>query len=154
MFDKLVWKKDRMLLGDRVFHLHAIKMNIGALGDECFILDKIKGLVDEYARFFDAKIDLSARNILELGMRDGGSLAFWFECFSPKKIVGIDIAKKRDSEYFRYYVRQRGLTDCMKTYWGVSQEDTEKLHQIVSDEFEDSLYLAIDHAYMFTSPLR
>ncbi len=58
------------------------------LGDECFALYKIKPLVDQYAKFWSLRKDFRAQNILELGMWDGGSIAFWFEYFSTRRSVG------------------------------------------------------------------
>src|SRR5579871_431440 len=100
VLDRLVWESDRMLLNDLVFRLQHFKSDDWELGDECFIFYKIKPLIDQYRAFWTTRPDFRPRRILELGMWDGGSAAFWFEQFQPEKFVGVDIADREDSPYF------------------------------------------------------
>ncbi len=153
MFDDLVWHPDRMLLGDLVFRLQHYADDNWDLGDECFALYKIKPLVDQYAKFWSLRGDFRARNILELGMWDGGSIAFWFEYFRPDKLVGVDLQQREDSQYFKRYKSFRSAEQNIKTYWGTDQGDSTRLRQIVHTEFRDSLDLVIDdasHMYALT----
>ena len=153
MFEKLVWQKDRMLLDDLVFRLEHQKSDDWELGDDCFHLYKLKPLVDQYAKFWSLKRNFYPQNILELGMWDGGSIALWFEYFQPQKHVGIDNAQKQDSRYFQHYIASRGLKERIKTYWGTNQADSQRLREIVNDEFCGSLDLVIDdasHNYQLT----
>ena len=144
--EKLVWYSDRMLLGDLVFRLQHYANDTWELGDECFTLYKIKSLVDQYAKFWSSREDFRARNILELGMWDGGSIAFWFEYFKPDKLVGVDVQQKEDSQYFKRYKSSRSLENNIKTYWGTDQGNSALLRQIVRTEFQGSLDLVIDDA--------
>ena len=146
MFEELVWHSDRMLLGDLVFRLEHYANDSWELGSECFHFYKIKSLVDQYAKFWSRREDFRARNILELGMWDGGSLAFWFEYFNPDKHVGVDLQQKEDSQYFKRYKSYRGLDQRIRTYWGTDQGDSARLREIVQAEFEGSLDLVIDDA--------
>jgi SAM-dependent methyltransferase len=146
MFEKLVWHPDRMLLDDLVFRLQHYANDNWELGSNCFLFCKIKYLVDQYAKFWSLRDDFSARNILELGIWDGGSVAFWFEYFNPEKHVGIDVQQKEDSQYFKRYKACRGLEQRMRTYWGVDQGDSAKLRDIVQAEFQSPLDLVIDDA--------
>jgi hypothetical protein len=142
-----------MLLGNLVFRLQHYANDNWELGNECFLLYKIKPLVDQYAQFWSLRADFHARNILELGMWDGGSIAFWFEYFKPDKLVGIDLQKKEDSSYLKRYKSSRGLDQSIRTYWGTDQGDSARLRQIVHTEFQDSLDLVIDdasHMYALT----
>lgn len=134
-FEKLVWQKDRMLLDDLVFRLEHYKDENWELGEDCFSFYKIKPLVDQYAQLWSAKGQFRPQNILELGMWDGGSIVFWFECFHPKKHVGIDLSQRGDSKYFQRYITSRGLEGRIKTYWGTDQADSERLQEIVRNEF-------------------
>jgi hypothetical protein len=138
MFEKLVWHSDRMLLGDLVFRLQHYANDNWELGTECFLFYKIKGLVDQYANFWSLRPNFRARNILELGMWDGGSLAFWFEYFEPDKLVGIDLQQKEDTPYFKRYKTARGLEQKIKTYWGTHQGNSTRLREIVHTEFQES----------------
>lgn len=144
MFDDLLWHADRMLLGDLVFRLQHYKSEDWELGDECFLFFKIKHLVDQYQRFWSEYRGPQPQTILELGMFDGGSLAFWNEIFQPQKIVGVDIKQRQDSSYFRRYVESRGLQDRVKTYWSTDQTDEAALQRIVQDEFGGRVDLVID----------
>lgn len=146
MFEELVWHPDRMLLGDLVFRLEHYASDSWELGSECFLFYKIKSLVDQYAKFWSRRENFRARNILELGMWDGGSVAFWFEYFNPDKQVGVDLQQKEDSQYFKRYKSSRGLDQRIRTYWGTDQGDSARLREIVQAEFEGSLDLVIDDA--------
>ena len=146
MFGKLIWKPDRMLLDDLVFRLQHYASDNWELGNECFLFCKIKYLVDQYAKFWSLRENFPARNILELGMWDGGSIAFWFEYFNPDKHVGVDLRQKEDSEYFKRYTSSRGLDQKIRTYWGINQGDSAKLRGIVKTEFQGPLDLVIDDA--------
>jgi SAM-dependent methyltransferase len=154
LFRDLSWQHDRMRLGDLVFRLQHYASNDWELGDECFIFYKIKELVDQYAAFFSRRPSFRPQNVLELGLWDGGSLAFWFEQFQPRKHVGIDIERKTDSAYFRRYVKDRGLQARIRTCWGVDQADTAALQQIVGTEFNGALDLVIDDASHVYGPTK
>ena len=153
MFEDLVWHSDRVLLRDIVFRLQHHANDNWELGDKCFTLYKIKPLVDQYAKFWSYREDFRPRNILELGIWDGGSIVFWFEYFTPDKLVGIDLQQKQDSEYFTHYKASRGLEHNIKTYWATDQGDSAQLRHIVRAEFENRLDLVIDdasHMYALT----
>ena len=90
-FNKLVWKEDRMLLNDFVFRLEDRKNDdIWELDQNCFRFGKTRKLIDQFRRYFHTRAEFQPRNIFELGTYDGGSTAFWFECFQPSKCVSID----------------------------------------------------------------
>jgi hypothetical protein len=142
-----------MLLGDLVFRLQHYANDNWELGDECFALYKIKSLVDQYAKFWSLRKDFDARNILELGIWDGGSIAFWFEYFRPEKLVGVDLQQKEDNPYFKRYKSSRGAEQNIKTYWATDQGNSTQLRQIVRTEFQGPLDLVIDdasHMYALT----
>ena len=48
MFEKLVWRKDRILLDQWVFRLQEHVDSDWELGNQCFLFFKEKKLVDEY----------------------------------------------------------------------------------------------------------
>ncbi|MFN0108320.1 MAG: class I SAM-dependent methyltransferase [Blastocatellia bacterium] len=146
-FENLTWQPDRMLMDDLVFRLEHYRNDANwGLGEECFGFYKIKKLVDQYARFWTHWPGFRPRNVVELGIWDGGSIAFWFECLKLGKHVAIDSAHREDSEYFKRYVNSRGLEERIKTYWRTNQADGDRLREIVSHEFRDSLDLVIDDA--------
>lgn len=154
MFDKLVWQQDRVVLGDLIFRIEHYKSENWNLGEDCFIFYKMKGLIDQYEKFWTLKKDFHPSNVIELGLWDGGSLAFWFEYFHPEKHVGIDITKKENSNYFKYYIRSRGLEKRIKTYWETDQTDSKTLREIVKNEFSGPLDLVIDDASHLYGPTK
>jgi hypothetical protein len=154
MLERLIWQADRVLLDDIVFRIEHARNDDWDLGDECFRFYKVKGLVDQYARFWASKQSFRSDNICELGIWDGGSIAFWYEYFHPEKHVGIDLAQRGDSDYFRRYISTKGLQDVIRTYWGVDQADTVSLRDIVAREFEGPLDLVLDDASHLYRPTK
>ncbi len=145
-FDDLVWRNDRMELNDLVFRLQHYFSDEWDLGDKCFVFYKIKPLVDQYAKLFASMSNFRVGNMLELGLWDGGSTAFWFELLQPNKYVGIDRLEREDSPYFRAYAASRGIADRITTHWGTDQTDSKKLQLLVRQELGGSLNLVIDDA--------
>ncbi|GAB4196600.1 MAG: hypothetical protein OHK0022_14290 [Roseiflexaceae bacterium] len=155
-FQRLVWREDRMLLGDLVFRLQHYKNDAWELGEECFVFYKIKPLVDQYAAFWATRPDFQPRNVFELGIYDGGSVAFWRELFGPQvqMYVAADLARRADSAYFRRYLAARGLERSVKTFWGTNQADRKRLRGIAGREFSGPLDLVIDDASHMYSPTK
>lgn len=151
MFENLVWQDDRVLHNGLVFRLQHYRNDNWELGDECFVFYKIKKLVDQYEHFFASR-NFECRRFFELGLWEGGGLAFWYETLKPDKIVGIDLADKTDSNYFRRYVAERGLQDRLKTFWRVDQSDSQRLTEIVTREFDGPLDLILDDASHIYEP--
>jgi cephalosporin hydroxylase len=145
MFDRLVWQRDRMLLDALVFRLEHYRSADWNGGDH-FRFYKIKELVDQYANFFSRHADFRPHRVIELGIFDGGSTAFWYEMFRPQKHVALDIQDQTDPPYFRRYIESRGLTDRIKTYWKTDQTDITQLRTIVETEFDGPPDLVIDDA--------
>lgn len=153
VFSELQWYPDRVLYQDLVFRLVQAKHDAWEYGDACFDFFKGKWTVDQYAQFWSLRLDFSAEQVLELGIYDGGSTAFWFESLQPQKMVALDIESRGDSAYFKRYVEQRGLAERLKTYWQTDQGDAARLLEIVAHEFHAPLDLVIDdasHLYALT----
>jgi hypothetical protein len=145
MFEHLAWQDDRMAFNGLTFRLQHYKSENWDLGEECFVFYKIKRLVDQYEHFFSSNKP-ECRNFFELGLWEGGSIPFWYETLRPEKIVGIDLKERQDSAYFQRWVKDRGLDDRVKTYWGVNQADSARLLDIVGCEFSGLLDIVIDDA--------
>ncbi len=148
MFERLVWKADRMLLDELVFRLEHYRSDEWELGEECFVFIKIKPLIDQYAKLWQSLGEFHPSNILELGIWDGGSVAFWCEYFKDhmRRYVAVDKATHGDSKYFSHYLASRNLEDRVRTYWGVDQADSAHLWEVVRDSFDGPLDLIIDDA--------
>jgi hypothetical protein len=124
------------------------------LGAECFVFFKIKPLVDQYASYFSRHQDFKPQRVFELGIWDGGSIAFWFELFHPLKHVAVDLAPKKDSAYFERYVSSRGLESRITTFWQTDQSDKARLQQIAREQFGAPLDLVIDDASHLYGPTK
>lgn len=151
IFDRLVWQPDRLLLDDLVFRLEHNK-SADWSGGQHFMFFKIKKLVDQYERYFQQRRDFRPKRMVELGMFDGGSVAFWHELFRPQKHIGVDLMDRSDSSYFKSYVESRGLSERVKTFWKTNQADKPRLRDLVAKEFDGPLDLVIDDASHFYGP--
>lgn len=157
VFERLVWESDAVArLDDLAFRIGQVESDEGSLGleDGCFVLYKTRPHIEEYARYWSSRPDFQPRNVFELGMWDGGSVALWFELFQPRKHVGVDLAADRDTRYLEHYVRSRALEDRIAAHWGVDQSDKERLRGIVAEEFDGPLDLVIDDACHLYGPTR
>ena len=125
MFERLNWLPDRALLGDLVFRLEPSQSDRWELGDDCFRFYKNRQLVEQYERFWSAT-NFRPRRMLEIGIWDGGSTAFWYEHLRPERLVAIDLQDREDSAYFRRYVKGKGLQSRVLTRWRTDQAD--RLH--------------------------
>ena len=151
MFEHLEWRSDRMLCNGLVFRLEHYRSDDWELGDECFVFYKVKELLDQYERFFAAR-DFKCDRLLELGLWDGGSLAFWNEVLHPAKSIGLDLSRRGDRPYFERYVASRGLSNRLKTFWGVDQSDGARLRELVRNELDGKLDLVFDDASHLLQP--
>jgi hypothetical protein len=151
VFDRMIWHSDRMLLDGLVFRLQHYKSDDWTGGDH-FMFYKTKSLVDEYQNYFRKHQEFLPRDVMELGMWDGGSIAFWHELFRPHKHIGVDLMNRSDSPYFRQYVAAGGLSDRIKTFWGTNQADKKRLRELVETELDGRLDLVIDDASHLYAP--
>ncbi len=136
-----------MLLNELIFRIQQNSDEEWEQGKKCFELHKTQELLNEYEKFFTLKKYFHPQNMFELGLWDGGSMVMWSEIFNPKKHVGIDLQQRIDSNYFQEYIKSRGLSNRVKTYWNTDQADSVKLKEIIRDEFgEERLDLVIDDA--------
>lgn len=152
MFERLTWLDDRVLLRDLVFRIEHARNDQWDLGDRCFAFYKTKGLVDQYERFWSTQT-FRPRHMLEIGIWDGGSTAFWWEHLRPEKLVAIDLMNREDSAYFREYLMSNQLETQIKTYWRTNQADRTTLRQIVDRDLGGTVDLVIDdgsHLYLPT----
>jgi cephalosporin hydroxylase len=110
--------------------------------DRVAILKEAK-LLRQYLDFFAPH---SIKNLLELGIWQGGSPLFYGLATDAEKVVALDInapAPPALGEIIERY----GLTEKVKLHFGVSQDDRAAVTAIIDDEFGDApLDLVIDDA--------
>jgi hypothetical protein len=144
VLDDSCWDGATLKLGGVEFETGIRDWSDWKLDHGHFLLLKPPSLLKAYAHFWSDRP--MPRNVVELGVWEGGSAAFWFEVFAPEKHVAIDCIIREDSEHFSSYVRSRGAADRLKTYWGVDQADRKALRKIVAREFDGPIDLVIDDA--------
>lgn len=115
-----------------------------------FTFYKLKSIVDDYEQFF-TDVGAPRGTMLEIGMWDGGSIAFWQEVLEPARSIGIDLMDRSDGAYFRQYLAERPDTR-IETHWNVNQADRARLHGILHDV--DDLDLVFDDASHLYEPSR
>jgi hypothetical protein len=145
-FNDLVWRHDRMICDGVVLRLEHNRSDDWDLGEDCLGFYKTRDLVDQYATFFRQRPWYAPRTVLELGLWDGGSAAFWWLMLRPAKLVGVDAMDREDSAYFRRFREIQGCGDRLKTCWRTQQSDAGALRRIIADNFRDGLDLVIDDA--------
>jgi hypothetical protein len=153
MFERLTWLPDRALLGELVFRLELSSGDNWELGDNCFRFYKNRQLVEQYERFWSAT-SFRPRHMLEIGIWDGGSTAFWYEHLRPERLVAIDLQNRKDSAYFRRYVKRNRLERRVLTRWRTDQADRAALQEIVARDLGGELDSVIDDGSHLYAPTR
>ena len=105
--------------------------------DGKFILVKTKA----FLQFYRGLQRRQPKNILEIGMFEGGSLVLFDKLYDPTKLVGVDIRKKPIEPLERYRESRKHILPL----YGQSQDDP-KLSDILKREFPNGLDLIVDDA--------
>jgi predicted O-methyltransferase YrrM len=85
-------------------------------------------------------------NILELGIRFGGSAAMISQLADPRKHVAIEL-EPTPVQKLEDFIDRTGRRETLRPYYGVDQADRERLREILDREFgEETLDLVIDDA--------
>lgn len=102
-----------------------------------FILVK----TNTFLEFYRSLQGRSLRNVLEIGMFEGGSLVLFDKLYEPEKLVGIDI-RREPIEPLEHY---RETRQHILSFYGLSQDDP-KLPGILKEEFPHGIDLIVDDA--------
>ncbi|GIU90424.1 MAG: hypothetical protein KatS3mg010_1523 [Acidimicrobiia bacterium] len=109
-----------------------------------FFIVKPMELVERYRRLCET--EWRNRNIVELGIAEGGSTALLALLARPKKLVAVDLEPKR-LEALDQFIHDRRLEDSVQPCYGVDQADHDQLARIVDEAFRDEpLDVVIDDA--------
>jgi predicted O-methyltransferase YrrM len=141
--DRLTWEPGLMRLGDLSFRL--VQEEDGPEASDGFEFYRLQPMVRSYQRFWEARPDFDPKRVLELGIWDGGSAAFWFEVLQPQKYVGVDRGTLGEGSFDRY-LDSTGLRDRLSVHWGVDQADRPALGRIADREFDAPIDLVLDDA--------
>ena len=143
----LVWDGDRRLVVDDVeFMINPTMINVGAGREEAgdrLVLKKPRWLVERYVAL---RSEVDARNIVELGIYEGGSAALMALLFQPRRLVALDLEPDRVPMLDRF-IESRGLSETLRPYFGTNQADRYRLEAILEDDFAgEPLDLVVDDA--------
>ena len=140
-----------MTLGER-YEMNAKFHEISGMQStpEQFVLQKPRPLIERYLQMLD---DVSPERVLEFGIFKGGSVALLAAFARPAKYVAIELGEPVAA--LDEWIRRRNLGEQIKVYYGVSQDDTERVDEIIDAEFgTDPLDLVIDDASHDLPPSR
>ncbi len=116
----------------------------GKSKDGEFVLVK----TNAFLQFYRALQQRQPKNILEIGMFEGGSLVLFDKLYDPKRLVGVDIRRDPIEPLERY----RKNREHILPFYGLSQDDP-KLPNVLRKEFPNGIDLIVDdasHLYEFT----
>jgi hypothetical protein len=136
----VVRRSSRTLSGRRIeFHC---SNDLRSTADRFFIF-KRRRRVEEY---LDLLENFRHTDVVELGIRAGGSAALTTLVARPRKLVAIDLLANR-VEALDELTRRLALGERLRPYYGVDQADRAQVRAIIDDEFGDGpLDLVIDDA--------
>jgi hypothetical protein len=116
-----------------------------------FWLVKPRPMVERYRALLSS---LQPRRILELGIYQGGSAAFFALLCRPERLVAVDISDDPAVGLERF-IDERCLRDRVRTHYSLDQADVSALHRLVADEFGgEPLDLVVDDASHQLGPTR
>ena len=150
----LTWKgDDRFVLGETTFHILMRLDQRPSLREGEFFIFKPRGLVDRYVSLIGA---LQPHRLFELGIFEGGSTLFFAKLARPQRIVAIDREPLQDTrDRLERHASAAGLTDAVRTFGEVDQDDRSRLAQIAEDAFDgDPLDLVVDDCSHFYDETR
>ncbi|MDP9332471.1 MAG: class I SAM-dependent methyltransferase [Actinomycetota bacterium] len=108
-----------------------------------FCIIKPRWQIERYDQLI---LETAPKNIVELGIWDGGSTAYFAQRAHPNKLVALDLTPE-PCEALESFIETRGLRDAIATYYGVDQADIQKLTEILDREYHgDPLDLVVDDA--------
>jgi len=150
ILERLLLHEGEGVFNDLIFRLDDSKTAKHGTENDLFVLMKTRTILHQYKEYWASRETFHPQNIFELGIWEGGSIALWFEYFSPQKYVAVDYLPEARSKHLGRYVESRDLKSRIKTYWGVDQFDSLKLREIIDTEFDRPLDLVFDDAsHMF-----
>jgi len=140
--DRIRWLSDeRLTIGDIEFNVVPVGRSPSTPGR--FVLLKNRDIVDAYVDFAAC---FDARNVVELGIFEGGSTALLELLLRPEKMVAFELATERVAALDEF-LRRQGAAERVFPYYGVNQADSNTIVPIVRKHFGSAqLDLVIDDA--------
>ncbi|WP_063709781.1 class I SAM-dependent methyltransferase [Bradyrhizobium liaoningense] len=114
--------------------------------DRDFIMMKGRDFLDHYTTLVNRNIE----KVLEVGIYQGGSVIFLDKLLRPKKLSAVELSPNKIPALEKYASESEGRVNI---YHGTSQDDAEKLKEIIDRDFNGQIDLVVDdasHWYEYT----
>lgn len=137
------------------------KDNIFSIDDVTFVVETGEALYNSSSQELKFVIGKSRRQletlqnlhyekpiqrICDLGIYKGGSVMFYHKLFAPEKIIAIDLSEK-PVEHLDSYILENGLSEVIRTYYGVDQSDKDVISNILRTEMAGHFFdIVVDDA--------
>lgn len=153
--EALEWRADRLLIGDLVLRLQYQANSDWELGEQCLAFFKDRETIEVYDGIFAQRPTFEPKTVIELGIWDGGSVAFWYEYFEPELLLAFDLQERSDSAYFDAWRSRRGAGKRVQTHWRTDQADQLRIVSSLAEHDVQSIDLVIDDAsHLYRQTLR
>jgi hypothetical protein len=97
--------------------------------------------------------NLDVRNMIEVGVFDGGSAVFFWNLLKPRKLCCIEL--KKTAPYLKRYTDEQAISQQFAVHLGVNQADKSQLQLILAEDFaSEPIDLVIDDASHLYAPSR
>jgi len=124
-------------------------LHAGTSSPDDFLLAKDRSLISTILETAPVPV----RNMVELGIFKGGSVAFYSLVFSPQRLVAIDLSDQAPA--LGAFIDRHGLSETGRLCFGVDQGDPVALRDILEANFEPgSLDLVIDDCSHLYGPTK
>ena len=122
-----------------------------ASSSHSFMLVKHRHMVERYDELVSS---LRPRRIVELGILQGGSTAFFSLLANPERLVAVDI-KDDPTLGLEDFIDERQLRDRLRTHYSFDQGDDTRLRRLIASEFAgEPIDLVVDDASHRVGPTR
>lgn len=146
LLERLHWDSDtRLSVDGTMFRLlcDPAELHAEQSAPDDFVLGKVRPMVEASALLGRAG---RVRNVFEMGIFKGGSVALNELLYSPDKLVAVDIATAREPALDRF-LAARGRAHAVKLFYGVDQRDAAAMGRVLAAEFPgQDLDLVVDDA--------
>lgn len=145
---QLAWIDDMSLrCGDITLQLTS-GLNFKPSSDETISLYKDSSFVQKY---MDCLHGRSIRNMVEVGVKHGGSAVFFWHLLGLNKLSCVELNDSAPN--LSAYITRQKLDNAFYTHFGVDQADSKKLREIMAQDFgEEAIDLVIDDASHLYAP--
>lgn len=114
------------------FRVHLPGQPVISTTDDHLVVLKPSHFLRKYDTVFKS---LPSRNVLEVGIAEGGSIIYFALAFPELKFVGVDL--RPPSKCVLRHIDRLGLGNRIKLFYHTDQADTKRLHEIIRENFGD-----------------